>query len=108
MKFALVNQIKTAAEAIVSFFKNHLSVISANALGWMAIVLCHFASIPTLLAVLMGQSDKLPPVDLMLFVWAALVTMFFKALIDGNKLYMATISMGFAGQTVMLGLIIFK
>lgn len=87
---------------------NHVPKISADTLGWLAIVLCHFAAVPTLIAVLMGQSDKLPPVDIMIFVWTALVMMFVKALIDNKKLYIATISLGFAAQTMLMGLILFK
>ena len=98
-----------------SFFKevydwliNHIPKLSADALGWIAIVLCHLAAVPTLLAVLLGQSDKLPPVDIMIFIWVALVTMFVKALIDNKKLYVATITIGFAAQTILMGLILFK
>ena len=92
----------------VNFLRSHIGTLSANTLGWLTIVLLHFASIPTLLAVLLTQNDKLPPVDLMIFVWAALVTMFAKALIDGKKLYVATIALGFAAQTMLMGLILFK
>jgi hypothetical protein len=56
----------------------------------------------------MSQSDKLPPVDLMVFVWSALITLFFKALIERNFLYIATICLGFAAQTVIMSLILFK
>jgi hypothetical protein len=92
----------------VNFTKTHLGHISAHTLGWITIILLHFASIPTLVAVLMAQSDKLPPVDLMVFVWAALTTLFFKSLIEKNYLYIATICMGFLAQTVLMGLILFK
>jgi hypothetical protein len=77
-------------------------------LGWITIILLHFASIPTLLAVLLGQSDKLPPVDLLIFVWSALITLFFKSLLDRNFIYIATICLGFAAQTVIMSLILFK
>lgn len=87
---------------------NHIPRLSADALGWVAIVLCHFAAVPTLLAVLMGQSDKLPPVDIMIFIWAALATLFVKALIDNKRLYVATIALGFVAQTMLMGLILFK
>ncbi len=90
------------------FFTEYLGKISAHTLGWLAIILCHLASIPTLIAVLVGQSDKMPPVDLMLFVWAALLTMFFKALIEKNVLYIATICLGFFCQTLIMGLLLFK
>jgi hypothetical protein len=95
-------------KSISLFFKEHLSILSAQTLGWVAILFCQFAPIPTLLAVLMGQSDKLPSVDLVMFLWAALITMFFKALIERNNLYIATICLGFAAQTVLMGLILFK
>lgn len=95
-------------KSIWDFFKNHIGNISARTLGLLAIVLAHFSSIPTLMAVLLGHSDKLPPVDLMLFVWASLVAIFFKSLIERNSLYVATISVGFAAQTVIMSLILFK
>jgi hypothetical protein len=90
------------------FVTTHLGHLSAHSLGWISIVLCHFAAVPTLLAVLMGQTDKLPPVDLMIFIWASLITMFFKSLIERNFLYVATICMGFCAQTVIMSLILFK
>jgi hypothetical protein len=93
---------------IVSFFREHLGKISAHTLGWITIILLHFSSVPTLLAVLMGKSDVLPPVDIMVFVWSALITLFFKALIEKNFLYIATICLGFAAQTVLMSLILFK
>ena len=93
---------------IWAWLKDHLGHISAHTLGWLTIVLLHLASIPTLLAVLMAQNDKLPPVDLMIFVWSGLITLFFKSLIERNFLYIATICLGFCAQTVIMSLILFK
>ena len=90
------------------FLADHLGKISSHTLGWLTIVLLHFSSIPTLIAVLMAQSDKLPPVDLMIFIWSALITLFFKSLIERNFLYLATICLGFVAQTVIMSLILFK
>jgi hypothetical protein len=90
------------------FLRDHLGRVSSHTLGWITIVLLHLSSVPTLIAVLMAQSDKLPPVDLMVFVWSALITLFFKALIEKNFLYIATICIGFAAQTVIMSLILFK
>lgn len=103
-----VELLKQLPEFLWVFVREHLGNLSANTLGWITIVLLHFASVPTLLAVLLGASDRLPPVDLMIFVWSALITLFFKALIDRNALYVATICMGFAAQTLIMGLILFK
>lgn len=94
--------------ALYALMKEHLGHISAHTLGWITIVLMHFAAIPTLVSVLLAQNDKLPPVDLMIFVWAALTTLFFKSLIERNFLYVSTICVGFIAQVVLMGLILFK
>ena len=93
---------------IYTFFKEHLGHLSAHTLGGITIVLLHFSAVPTLLSVLLAQNDKLPPVDLMLFIWAALTTLFFKSLIERNFLYVSTICVGFIGQVVLMGMILFK
>lgn len=90
------------------FLTVHLSKISAHTLGFLAIIMLHIASMPTLIAVLMGQSDKLPPVDLMVFIHGALITMFFKSLLEKNYLYITTICLGFVAHTVVMSLILFK
>lgn len=104
----IIDQIKDSVVFVFKFAKDHLGHVSAHTLGWLTIILLHLSSIPTLVAVLMAQSDKLPPVDLMVFVWSALITLFFKALIEKNSLYIATICLGFAAQTVIMSLILFK
>lgn len=104
----ILDQVKATAIFLWIFAKEHLGKMSAHTLGWLAIILLHLSSIPTLVAVLMAQSDKLPPVDLMVFVWSALITLFFKSLIEKNFLYIATICLGFAAQTVIMSLILFK
>jgi len=100
--------LKSLPVLIYNWLKEHLGHISARTLGWLTIILLHLASIPTLLSVLMAQNDKLPPVDLMIFVWSGLITLFFKSLIERNFLYIATICMGFCAQTVIMSLILFK
>jgi hypothetical protein len=104
----LIEYFKNLPSLVLVLLKEHLGKISAHTLGWLTIVLLHLASVPTLVSVLMAQSDKLPPVDLMVFVWSALITFFFKSLIEKNFLYIATICIGFAAQTMIMSLILFK
>jgi hypothetical protein len=106
MKF--VGFISKLIGLLYTFIKEHLGHISAHTLGWITIVLLHFSAVPTLLAMILAQSDKLPPYDLMIFVWASLTTLFFKSLIEKNFLYVSTICVGFIGQVIMLGMIVFK
>lgn len=104
----ILDTLKNVPMIVWKFLQTHLGHISSHTLGWLTIVLLHFASIPTLLAVLLAQNDKLPPVDLMIFVWSGLITLFFKSLIERNFLYIATICLGFCAQTVIMSLILFK
>ena len=104
----LLGTIQHLPQSIWLWLKEHLGHISAHTLGWLTIVLLHLASIPTLLSVLLAQNDKLPSVDLMIFVWSGLITLFFKSLIERNFLYIATICLGFCAQTVIMSLILFK
>lgn len=108
MKREILKLISQTPRWIWYFLRDHLGRITGNTLGWITIILLHLASVPTLLAVLLAQSDKLPPVDLMIFVWSALVALFFKSLIEKNSAYIATICLGFAAQTLMMGLILFR
>lgn len=104
----VVEYLKKFPGLFLEFLTMHLGKISAHTLGFLAIIMLHMASMPTLIAVLMGQSDKLPPVDLMIFVHAALITMFFKSLIEKNYLYISTICIGFVAHTMVMSLILFK
>lgn len=103
-----LNFLKELPKRFLKFLKVNLGRISSHTLGWLTIVLLHLASIPTLLSVLVANNDKLPPVDIMLFVWSALITLFFKSLIERNFLYISTICLGFVVQTVLMSLILFK
>lgn len=57
---------------LVKNIKEHAPNISAETMGWIAVILMHIATIPTLLAVLTGLTEKMPPVDLVLFAWTGL------------------------------------
>ena len=88
--------------------KEHAPHISAETAGWCAIVLLHLATIPTMIAVLTGLTEKMPPVDLVLFSWAGLFLFFLKATIQKDLLNIVTIGFGFFVQACLMALIIFK
>lgn len=92
----------------VSTVKEHAPQVSAETMGWIAVVLLHLASIPTLLAILTGLTEKMPPVDLVLFSWAGLFCFFIKATIQRDLLNIVTIGLGFFVQASLLALIVFK
>lgn len=93
---------------VVDFFEHKLKPSTAESIGWIGIVLLHSALIPTFLAVMAGVTDKMPPVDLVLFIWAALVTFFVRAAILKDTINVLTIGAGFIVNAVFMALILFK
>lgn len=92
----------------VKNIKEHAPHVSAETMGWIAVVLLHLATIPTMLAVLTGLTEKMPPVDMVLFSWVGLFCFFLKATIQKDLLNIVTIGFGFFVQAAMLALIVFK
>ena len=93
-------------------FKNwavsKVSHISAETFGWLAVIVLHAATIPSLLAVMGGLTDKMPAVDLVLLCWTGLTLLFVKAAVQKDMLNVVTIGVGFIVQAAMMALIFFK
>jgi hypothetical protein len=91
-----------------TFITTKVSHISAETFGWLAALVLHAATIPSMLAVMSGLTDRLPSVDLVLLVWAGLTLLFVKAAVQKDMLNIVTIGFGFIVQAVMMALIFFK
>lgn len=98
----------TFKERANQFLTQHLNRISADTLGWLAAVVIHCATIPTLLALLTALSDRTPNLDLVLFMWAGLVLLFARAVVLKDTLNIITIGLGFIVQAVLMAMILFK
>ena len=101
----------TANEVFISvkeFLDKHMGKISTEALNWPAGIVFHAATLPTFIAVMMGLSDKMPGVDVILLVWGGLTLLFFRAVIARDMLNVATLGFGFILQAVCMALIFFK
>jgi hypothetical protein len=85
-----------------------IGVISSETMAWLANIMLHAATIPSLIAVSMSLTDRLPSVDLVLLTWGALSLLFLKAVIVKDMLNVATIGFGFIVQSVLMMLIFFK
>jgi len=95
-------------ENFKSFMVDHVKNISSETVGWLAALFIHCATIPPILGLLLGVSDKLPSVDVVVFLWASLFLLFVKSLINKDTLNIVTISVGFMVQASLLGLLVFK
>jgi hypothetical protein len=97
----LLNSVRT-------WLEHHLPKVSAETLGWLAVVIIHCATIPTLLALLTGLSDTVPNLDIVLFMWTGLMLLFARAVVLKDMLNIVTIGLGFIAQAVIMAMILFK
>ena len=95
-------------QKIADFCKNKLTVATADTIYWISILIIHAATIPTLLAVVSGLTEKMPSIDLVLFTWAGLSLMFIRATILKDMLNIVTIGFGFIIHATIMALILFK
>ena len=99
-----VNKFDNVGKWFEATFKN----VSASAISWVSIVLIHSAFVPTILSVQMGIADRMPTVDIVLFVWVGLLLNYIQSIIQKNILNVVTHGVGFFIQAVLLALVLFK
>lgn len=103
-----LNRFSNIKACISHFIDKKLRPSTAESIGWIGIVLLHSALIPTYLAIMSGLSDKMPPIDLVLFIWGAMITFFIRAAILKDTVNILTIGVGFIVNSIFLALILFK
>ena len=95
-------------ETVRTFVREKVAHVSAETLGWLAVIVIHSATIPSLLAVMAGLTDKMPSADIILLMWTGLTLLFVKAAVQKDMLNVITIGFGFIIQSVLMVLIFFK
>ena len=95
-------------QTIRDFLNNHLHKISADTLGWLAAIVLHCATVPSLLALMTGLSDHVPSLDVVAFLWSGLVLLFLRAIVLKDTLNIITIGVGFIVQAALMAMILFR
>jgi hypothetical protein len=95
-------------EKFKDFINEKAKTVSSEMVGWLAIVVLHAATLPSLLALMTGLTDNTPALDIVLMLWIGLILMFFKSVIQKDVLNILTISIGFMIQAMLMALIFFK
>lgn len=93
-------------EKIVTFFLS-LNKPTADTFAWLSMVVLNLATVPSFLAVKSGLTDKMPPLDLVIILWVGLLLYFIRSAILKDMLMVVTLGIGFALQSIALGLIFF-
>ena len=76
--------------------------------GWIGILLIQGATLPTTIPVLLGGNTDLPPLSMVLMVWAGLMLFLLRAIEQRDRLYIVSNGVGFALQTVLLAIIVYR
>jgi hypothetical protein len=75
--------------------------------GWAGMLFVQSATLPTTFYNLMGWSDQLPPISMILLVWIGLALYFVRAYAQRDTLYMVSNGFGFIVNTILLALIVY-
>jgi hypothetical protein len=75
--------------------------------GWIGMLLIHGATIPVTVSNIMGWSNQLPPLSMVLLVWAGLALFLWRAVARNDMLYIVSNAVGFVLNSVLLALIVF-
>ncbi len=75
--------------------------------GWIGMCLIHGATIPVTVANIMGWSENLPPLSMVLLVWAGLALFLWRAIDRKDFLYIVSNAVGFVLNSVLLALIVY-
>lgn len=89
-------------------FKASIRKVTIDGIGWTALLTLHAVTIPTLIGLMTGLSDKTPPIDMILILWIGLALFYFKAILEKNIVSIVIIGLGFIAQSVLMALVFFK
>lgn len=89
-------------------FKASIRKVTIDGIGWTALLALHAVTIPSLLGLMTGLSDKTPPIDMVIILWTALALFYFKAILEKNVVSIVIIGLGFIMQSVLMALVFFK
>ena len=76
--------------------------------GWLGMILIHCATLPTMINILRGEHAALPPLSMVLLVWAGLALFLLRSIGARDKLSIISNAFGFIMQSVMLAIIVLR
>jgi hypothetical protein len=89
-------------------FKTSIRKVTIDGIGWTALLTLHAVTIPTLIGLMTGLSDKTPPIDMVLILWVGMALFYFKSILEKNIISIIIIGLGFVAQSILMALVFFK
>jgi hypothetical protein len=104
----VANKVKLLLKNLYQEFKNSIKGISIEGINWTALLTLQAILLPSLFGLMSGLTDDVPPIDMVLILYAALALFYVKAIIEKNVVSLIIIGAGFIGQSILMALIFFK
>ena len=104
----VVDYIKSFFNRMWIEFKTSIRKVTIDGIGWTALLTLHAVTIPTLIALMTGLTDKTPPVDMVLILWIGMALFYLKSILEKNVVSIVIIGLGFIAQSVLMALVFFK
>ena len=76
--------------------------------GYLGMLAIHGATLPTSISVILGWSEHLPPLSMVLLVWIGLILFFVRALVRFDWLYLISNGIGLIANSILLILIVYS
>lgn len=106
--YIFLNKVRLFFNNLYTEFKNSIKGISIEGINWTALLTLQAILLPSLLGLMSGLTDDVPPIDMVLILYAALALFYIKAIIEKNVISLIIIGAGFIGQSILMALIFFK
>ena len=79
-----------------------------NIAGWLGMILIQSSTLPVTYNIWKGTATNIPPVSMVVLVWAGIVLYLIRAITHKDWLHITSNGIGFFTQTILMALIIFK
>ena len=99
---------RTVIDKLWLEFKASFRKVTIDGIGWAALLALHAVTVPTFLGLMTGLSDKTPPIDMIIILWAALALFYIKSVLERNVISIIIIGFGFIAQSMLMALVFFK
>jgi len=104
----VAQKIKSVVSKIWAEFKLSIRQVSIDGIGWTGLIALHAVTIPSLFGLMTGLTDRTPPIDMVIILWAAMALFYIKAILEKNTISLIIIGLGFVMQSILMALVFFK
>ena len=89
-------------------FNTSIKKVTIDGIGWAGLLALHAVTIPSLVGLMSGLTDRTPPIDMVVILWAAMGLFYLKSIFEKNIISIVIIGFGFIAQSVLMALVFFK